>query len=206
MWLIILASSEAGFVPKPSLGPRADNVIIPLDLTQLSCPGFTLAAGLPSGFTTDGVSRWAWSPEESLQSQSILTMSHWSSGLPVCFPSQGTQVQISRGVLMWNWNSSVSVVSLQHFHIPPSLPYFDGSVSSCLPTASISIPQYLQHVKFPYHHLRHILTLPNHHIYKFSTLLWSIPPYIFNKHHICYHSSVLSVGPFSFTITSLMYS
>ncbi len=42
--------------PKPSLGPRADNVIIPLDLTQLFCPSFMLAAGLPSGFTTDGVS------------------------------------------------------------------------------------------------------------------------------------------------------
>ncbi len=38
--------------------PRADNVIIPLDLTQLSCPGFTLAAGLSSSFTTDGVSCW----------------------------------------------------------------------------------------------------------------------------------------------------
>jgi hypothetical protein len=30
-------------------------VIIPLDVTQLPCPGFALAAGLPSGFTTDGV-------------------------------------------------------------------------------------------------------------------------------------------------------
>ncbi len=57
-WLIIRALSEAGFVPKPSLGPRADNVIIPLDLTQLSYPGLTLAAGLPSGFTTDGVGYW----------------------------------------------------------------------------------------------------------------------------------------------------
>ncbi len=47
-----------GLCPEPSLGPRADNVIIPLDLTQLSCPGFTLAAGLPSGFTTDGVGCW----------------------------------------------------------------------------------------------------------------------------------------------------
>jgi hypothetical protein len=27
---------------------------------------------------------------ESLQSHFILTMSHWSSGLPVCFPSQAT--------------------------------------------------------------------------------------------------------------------
>jgi hypothetical protein len=44
--------------PEPSLGPRADNVIIPLDLTQLFCPGFTLAAGPPSGFTTNGVGCW----------------------------------------------------------------------------------------------------------------------------------------------------
>jgi hypothetical protein len=53
-----MASSEAGFISKPSLGPRTDNVIIPLDLTQLSCPSFTLAAGLPSGFTTDRVGCW----------------------------------------------------------------------------------------------------------------------------------------------------
>jgi hypothetical protein len=42
----------------------------------------------------------------------ILTMSHWSSGLPVCFPSQETQVQIPRGVLVWNRDSPVSVNSL----------------------------------------------------------------------------------------------
>ncbi len=30
-----------------------------------------------------------FSPVESLQSHFILTMSHWSSGLPICFPSQG---------------------------------------------------------------------------------------------------------------------
>jgi hypothetical protein len=44
--------------PEPSLGPRSDNVIIPLDLTQLLCPGFTLAAGPPSSFSTDGVGCW----------------------------------------------------------------------------------------------------------------------------------------------------
>ncbi len=33
-------------------------MIIPLDLTQLFCPGFTLAAGPPSGFTTDIFSCW----------------------------------------------------------------------------------------------------------------------------------------------------
>ncbi len=43
---------------KPSLGRHADNVIIPIDLTQLFCPGFTLAAGSPSGFTTDIVGCW----------------------------------------------------------------------------------------------------------------------------------------------------
>jgi hypothetical protein len=46
-----------GLRPKLSLGPRADNVIITLDLTQL-CPGFTLTAGHPSSFTTDGVGCW----------------------------------------------------------------------------------------------------------------------------------------------------
>ncbi len=47
-----------GLRPEPSLGHCADNVIIPLDLTQLFCPGFTLAAGPPSSFTTDIVSYW----------------------------------------------------------------------------------------------------------------------------------------------------
>ncbi len=36
---------------------------------------------------------------ESLQSDMIFTMSHWSSGLPVCFPPQGSQVQIPWGDL-----------------------------------------------------------------------------------------------------------
>jgi hypothetical protein len=35
-----------GLHPKLSLGPRADNVIIPLDLPQLFCPSFTLTAGV----------------------------------------------------------------------------------------------------------------------------------------------------------------
>ncbi len=53
-----------------------------------------------------------WHCVESLQSHSILAMSHWSFGLPVCFPSQGTQIQIPRGVLMWNRDSPISIVSL----------------------------------------------------------------------------------------------
>jgi hypothetical protein len=53
------------------------------------------------------------SPVESLQSHFIPTKSHWSSRLPVCFPSQGTRVQKPRGVLMWDWDSPVSIVLLQ---------------------------------------------------------------------------------------------
>ncbi len=42
---------------------------------------------------------------ESLQSHSIITMSHWTSELPACFPSQGARVQIPWGVLMCNRDS-----------------------------------------------------------------------------------------------------
>jgi hypothetical protein len=53
------ASSEAGLVwgglhPKLSLGPRTDNVIIPLDLTQLSCPvSCSLQVSLPASQPTE---------------------------------------------------------------------------------------------------------------------------------------------------------
>ncbi len=60
---------------------------------------------------------------ESLQSHFIHTMSHWSSGLPVCFPSWGTRVQIPRGVIMWNWGSPGSVVLLHWW--PPRDPVTD---------------------------------------------------------------------------------
>ncbi len=89
-----MASSEAGFVQKPSLDPRADNVIIPLDLTQLSFPGFMLAAAQPTESAAGGEP--CGEPAISLHSHH----NHWSSGLPVCFPSQGTEVQIPRGILL----------------------------------------------------------------------------------------------------------
>ncbi len=102
--------------PEPSLGYRANNVIISLDLTQLFCPSFTLTAGPPSSFTTNIVGCWGGSPVESLQSHCIHTTSHWSSGLPVCFRSWGIWVQSPGGVLMWNRDSPVSIVSLQYAH------------------------------------------------------------------------------------------
>jgi hypothetical protein len=55
-WSFLWPCLRRALRPEPSLGPRHNNVIIPLDLTQLFCPGFMLAAGPPSGFTTDRVS------------------------------------------------------------------------------------------------------------------------------------------------------
>jgi hypothetical protein len=99
-----------GLCPEPSISRHADHVIIPLYLTQLFCPGFMLAAGPPFGFTTDIVGCLGG----ALQSHCIYTLFYWSSGPPVCFPSWGTRVQSPEGVLMWNWDSPVSVVSLQY--------------------------------------------------------------------------------------------
>jgi hypothetical protein len=101
-----------GLRPKPLLGRRADNVIIPLDLTQLCCPGFTLAAGPPSGFTTDIVRCWG----EPCGEPAILMHSHhvslvqWTTRL---LPFMRNRGSIPSGVFMWNQDSPVSVVSLQ---------------------------------------------------------------------------------------------
>ncbi len=84
--------------PEPSLGPRANNVIIPLDLTQLFCPGFTLAAGPPFGFTTDIVGclgEPCGEPTISLHSHHV-SLVQWTT---VCFPSWGTRVQSPGGYL-----------------------------------------------------------------------------------------------------------
>ncbi len=83
--------------PVPSLGRRTDNVIIPLDLTQLSCPGFKLAAGPPSGFTTDIVGCWGEPCGRAYNLTASTTQFHWSSGPPVWFPSLGTWVQSPGG-------------------------------------------------------------------------------------------------------------
>jgi hypothetical protein len=72
-----------GLHPKLKLGPRADNVIIPLDLTQLFCPSFTLAAGPPFSFTTDGVGCWeepCGEPAISLHSHHV-SLVQWTNPL-----------------------------------------------------------------------------------------------------------------------------
>jgi hypothetical protein len=101
-----------GLRPKPSLGPRTDNVIIPLDLTQIYCLGFMLAAGLPSGFTTDGVGCWGGALWKACN---LTSCSPCLTG-PVDYPfdscHKGPGFKSPWGVLMWNLDSPVSVVSL----------------------------------------------------------------------------------------------
>ncbi len=71
---------------EPSLGRHADNVIIPLDLTQLSCPGFMLVAGPPSGFTNDIVGCWGepcGEPVISLHSYTVSLVQWVNPLLPI---------------------------------------------------------------------------------------------------------------------------
>jgi hypothetical protein len=86
--------------PESSLGPRVDNEIIPLDLTQLFCPGFTLAARPPSRFTTDIVSYWRGALWRACNLPAFI---HSSTGPVVypfaSFPSWGTRVQSQGGYL-----------------------------------------------------------------------------------------------------------
>jgi hypothetical protein len=102
----------SGLCPKPSLGRRTDNVIIPLDLTQLFCPGFTLAAGPFSGFTTDKSAAGGepvGAPAISLHLYTV-PLVQWSTRLLPVMRDPGS---IPREVLIWNRDSPVSVVSLQ---------------------------------------------------------------------------------------------
>ncbi len=123
-----------GLHPEPSLGRRPDNVIILLDFTQLSCPDFTLAAGPPSGFTTDIVGCWGGEPYgEPAISLHTYTVSlvQWVNPLLPIMRDPGS---IPRGVLMWNWDSPVSVVSLPSKNIPEKtdFPFFDSFLRNIL--------------------------------------------------------------------------
>jgi hypothetical protein len=91
-----------GLCPELSIGPRANNVIIPLDLTQLFSLQVLLWLHNRHNRLLGG------SPVDSLQSHRIHTQSHWSSGLTLCFQSWGAWAQ-SPGVLTWNQDSPVSV-------------------------------------------------------------------------------------------------
>ncbi len=98
--------------PKRPLGLIADNVIIPLDLTQLFCPSFTLAASPPSSFITDIVGFWGepyGEPAISLHSHHV-SLVQWTTCLLPVMRDRGS---IPMGLLLWNQDSPVRVVSLQ---------------------------------------------------------------------------------------------
>ncbi len=69
---------RGGLRPEPSLGPRANNMIIPLDLTQLFCPGFTLAAG--SSFTTELIGCWGRGGGALWRACNLTTFTHSHTG------------------------------------------------------------------------------------------------------------------------------
>jgi hypothetical protein len=68
------------------------------------------------------------SPVESLQSHMILTMSHSSSGLPVCFPPLGTQVQIPWVDLC---ETGILLLALSRYDILVMYQYTYGYVYLC---------------------------------------------------------------------------
>ncbi len=123
-----------GLPPEPSLGPRTDNVIIPLDLTQLFCPGFTLAAGPPSSFTTDIVGCWGGRLVESLQSHYIHTKSHWSNVSTLCFRSWGTWVQSPGGYL---FETGILLLALSRYNTMFILLQYPVSICSSVISACI---------------------------------------------------------------------
>ncbi len=107
-----------GLHPESSLGRRTDNVIIPLDLTQLFCPGFHGCCRFSFRLHNWHSRLLGVSPVKSQESLCIHTQFHRSSGPLVCFLSWGARVQSPGGeVLMWNWDSPVSIVSLQWVYI-----------------------------------------------------------------------------------------
>jgi hypothetical protein len=100
---------------KLSLGPCADSVMIPLDLMQLVCPGFTLTAGPPSSFTTDRVGCWGGALRRACN---LTSFSPCLTGpVDYLFASRhkGPRFKSPAGVLMWNRDSPVSDVSLHAY-------------------------------------------------------------------------------------------
>ncbi len=100
-----------GLCPEQAPGRHADNVIIPLDLTQLFCPSFTLAAGPPSDITTDIVGCWGGALWKACNLTAFIDSLTGPVGQPFASCNDGPGFN-PQGVLMWNGDSPVSVVSL----------------------------------------------------------------------------------------------
>jgi hypothetical protein len=84
---------------------------------------FMLAAGPPYGFPADIVSCWGGGGGScNLTASHTVPLVQWSTRFPPVMRDPGS---IPRGVLMWNQDSPVSVVSLQTVHLFP-LPVFSS--------------------------------------------------------------------------------
>jgi hypothetical protein len=115
-----------GLHPEPSLGPCANNVIIPLDLTQLFCPVFTLAAVPPSGFTTDRVSCWWGALRRACNPTSFSPCLTGPVDYPFASRDKGPRFK-NPGGLMWNRDSPVCDVSLQYILYLGRLWYYSNT-------------------------------------------------------------------------------
>jgi hypothetical protein len=97
--------------PDSSLGRHADNVIIPLDLTQLFCPGFMLNAGPPSSFTTNIVGCWGGALWRACNLTAFITVPlvQWSTRLLPVMRDPGS---IPRGYLC---ETRIRLLALSHY-------------------------------------------------------------------------------------------
>jgi hypothetical protein len=88
----------------PCLRQASSQTVTRPSCRQLFCPGFTLTAGPPSGFTTYKVRCWG----ETCGELAISLVQWVTCLLPVVRDLGSTP----SGVHMWNWDFPVSVVSL----------------------------------------------------------------------------------------------
>jgi hypothetical protein len=95
--------------PEPSLGHCADNVIIPLDLTQLYCPGF-LQVSLRASQLTESAAGGepCGEPAISLHSHHVSLVQWTTRLLPVTRELDSNPL----GVLMWN---GILLLALSHY-------------------------------------------------------------------------------------------
>jgi hypothetical protein len=103
-----------GLRPEESLGRRADNVMIPLDLTQHFCPGFTLAAGPPSGFPSNKVGCWGGALWRACNLTAFI---HSSTGPPISLPVMRDPGSILRGCLC---ETGILLLALSSYNINKS--------------------------------------------------------------------------------------
>jgi hypothetical protein len=147
-------------------------VIIPLDITQLFCPGFTLAAGPPSGFTTDIVGCWGGALWRACNLTAFTPCLTGPVDYLLAYCHEGPAGSIPRGYLC---ETGIPLLALSHytfsfFLLAVIMHPLDPFPSPRLDT--LAIPS--QH-PFTGHRLNHSVPLPC--IHTFSTATRPLYPY-----------------------------